>query len=198
MLAGSTAVYLQNVRGLSRLHAGLYMLPTAIMLIVFAPLSGRLVGRVGARPSMVAGGLAVVASGVMLTGLAAGTSVPLLLGAYAVFGFGFALVSPPIANTAVSGMPPAQAGVAAAVATTSRQVGITLGVAVLGAVAGDGIGPGFAYDTRPAWWIVAALGLAVAALGYLTTTGWARDTARRTAERLGSLRSTTSARTDGV
>jgi EmrB/QacA subfamily drug resistance transporter len=181
-------LYLQDVRGLSPLQTGLYMLPTAIMLIVFAPLSGRLVGRVGARPSMVAGGLAVLASGLMLTRLAPGTSVPFLLSAYAVFGFGFALVSPPIANTAVSGMPPAQAGVAAAVATTSRQVGITLGVAVLGAVAagglGGGIGSAFAHATRPGWWIVAALGLAVAALGYLTTTGWARSTARRTAQRL--------------
>jgi EmrB/QacA subfamily drug resistance transporter len=181
-------LYLQDVRGLPPLHAGLYMLPTATMMIVFAPLSGRLVGRFGARPSMVAGGLALLASGLMLTGLAAGTSVPFLLGAYAVFGFGFALVSPPIANTAVSGMPPAQAGVAAAVATTSRQVGLTLGVAVLGAVAAGGlggeIGPGFAHATRPGWWIVAALGLAASGLGYLTTTAWARDTARRTAERL--------------
>jgi EmrB/QacA subfamily drug resistance transporter len=181
-------LYLQDVRGLSPLHAGLYMLPTATMMVVFAPLSGRLVGRFGARPSTLAGGVAVLTSGLMLTGLAPGTSVPFLLSAYAVFGFGFALVSPPIANTAVSGMPPAQAGVAAAVATTSRQVGITLGVAVLGAVAGGGlvggIGRGFAQATRPGWWIVAALGLAVAALGYLTTTGWARDTARGTAERL--------------
>jgi EmrB/QacA subfamily drug resistance transporter len=181
-------LYLQDVRGLSPLHAGLYMLPTAMMMIVFAPVSGRLVGRLGARPSMLAGGLAVLAGGLMLTGLAPGTSVPFLLSAYAVFGFGFALVSPPIANTAVSGMPPAQAGVAAAVATTSRQVGITLGVAVFGAVAGGGvgggIGRGFAQATRPGWWIVAALGVAVAALGYLTTTAWARDTARRTAQRL--------------
>jgi hypothetical protein len=67
--------------------------------------------------------------------------------------------------------------VAAAVASTSRQVGITLGVAVFGAVAGGGSG-------GSVWWIVVALGLAVAVLGYLTTTGWARDTARRTAERL--------------
>jgi MFS family permease len=164
------------------------MLPTATMMIVVAPISWRLVGRFGGRPSMVAGGLAVLASGLMLTGLAPDTPVPFLLSAYAVFGLGFALVSPPIANTAVSGMPPAQAGVAAAVATTGRQVGITLGVAVLGAVAGAGlggeIGGGFAHATRPGWWIVAALGLAVAALGYLTTTGWARETARRTAERL--------------
>ena len=181
-------LYLQDVRGLSPLHAGLYMLPAAAMMTIVAPLSGRLVGRFGARPSMLAGGLVVMVSGLMLTGLAPDTPVPFLLGAYAVFGFGFALVSPPIANTAVSGMPPAQAGVAAAVATTSRQVGITLGVALFGAVAGAGaggvIGPGFASATRPGWWIVAALGLAVAALGWLTTTGWARETARRTAERL--------------
>jgi EmrB/QacA subfamily drug resistance transporter len=177
-------LYLQDVRGLSPLHAGLYMLPTATMMTVVAPLSGRLVGRFGARPSMVAGGVAVSAGGLMLTALDPGTSAPFLLGAYAVFGFGFALVSPPIANTAVSGMPPAQAGVAAAVATTSRQVGITLGVAVLGAVAGAATNPGFAHATRPGWWIVATLGLAVAALGYVTTSGWAMETARRTAQRL--------------
>src|SRR4029450_2915984 len=103
-------LYLQDVRGLSPLHAGLYLLPTATMMIVFAPLSrgpggrcGRLLARDGARPSMVAGGLAVMAGGLMLTGLAPGTSVAFLLSAYAVFGLGFALVSPPIANTAVSG-----------------------------------------------------------------------------------------------
>jgi predicted MFS family arabinose efflux permease len=175
-------LYLQDVRGLSPLQAGLYMLPTATMMIVFAPVSGRLVGRFGARPSMLAGGVAVLAAGLMLTGLAPSTSVPFLLGAYAVFGFGFALVSPPIANTAVSGMPPAQAGVAAAVATTSRQVGITLGVAVFGAIVAAG--GGLAQATRPGWWIVAALGLAVAVLGYVTTTGWACETARRTAEHL--------------
>jgi EmrB/QacA subfamily drug resistance transporter len=181
-------LYLQDVRGLPALDAGLCMLPTAAMMIVFAPVSGRLTGRFGARPAMCAGGLAVMASGLMLTGLAPGTPVPYLLGAYAVFGLGFALVSPPIASTAVSGMPPAQAGVASAVATTSRQVGLTLGVAVFGVVAGCGpggqIGRGFAHATRPGWWVVAALGLTVAALGYLTTTGWARGTARRTAQRL--------------
>jgi EmrB/QacA subfamily drug resistance transporter len=177
-------LYLQDVRGLSPVQAGLSMLPTATMMIVFAPLSGRLVGRFGARPSMLAGGVAVLAGGLMLTGLAPHTSMPYLLGAYAVFGLGFALVSPPIANTAVSGMPPAQAGVAAAVATTSRQVGLTVGVAVFGAVVAGGVGPAFAQATRPGWWIVAALGLAVAVLALLTTTGWANETARRTAERL--------------
>jgi MFS family permease len=126
----------------------------------------------------------------LLASLAAGTPVPYLLCAYAVFGLGFALVSPPIANTAVSGMPPAQAGVASAVATTSRQVGLTLGVAIFGILVGDGagygneLGPGFAAASHRGWWIVAALGFSVAALGHLTTTRRAQETARRTAARL--------------
>jgi MFS family permease len=131
----------------------------------------------------------VTVSGALLTSLAPGTALVYLLCAYAVFGVGFSLVSPPIANTAVSGMPPAQAGVASAVATTSRQVGLTLGVAIFGILVGEGVGhgnevgPGFAAASHRAWWIVAALGLVVAALGHLTTTRWAQDTARRTAER---------------
>jgi hypothetical protein len=82
-------------------------------------------------------------------------------------------------------MPPAQAGVAAAVASTSRQVGATLGVAVLGAVAASSATSGFAIGTHPGWWIVAALGLAVAILGLITTTPWAAATARRTASLFG-------------
>jgi MFS family permease len=183
-------LYLQDVRGLSALHAGLYMLPTAAMMIIFSPISGHLTGRFGARPATIAGGLIVTVSGALLTSLAPDTALVYLLCAYAVFGVGFSLVSPPIANTAVSGMPPAQAGVASAVATTSRQVGLTLGVAIFGILVGEGVGhgnevgPGFAAASHRAWWIVAALGLVVAALGHLTTTRWAQDTARRTAERL--------------
>jgi Na+/melibiose symporter-like transporter len=183
-------LYLQDVRGLSPLHAGLYMLPMAGMMFVFAPISGQMVGRFGSRVPLVAGGVAVMISALMLTGLAPGTSTVDLIAAYLIFGFGSGMVNPPITNTAVSGMPPAQAGVAAAVASTSRQVGMTLGVAVVGAIAGGGlagaIGPGFAAATHPGWWIVAALGLVVAVLGFATTTGWAHRTARATAERFPS------------
>ena len=102
----------------------------------------------------------------MLTEITRTTSPGYLLVAYAIFGLGSGLVNPPITNTAVSGMPPAQAGVAAAVASTSRQVGMTLGVAVLGAVAGEQRhARDFAAATHPGWWIVAALGVAVAILG---------------------------------
>ena len=122
----------------------------------------------------------------MLTRLSAGTSHAYLLIAYVIFGLGFGLVNPPITNTAVSGMPPAQAGVAAAVASTSRQVGQTLGVAVIGAVAGGGIsgalGREFAHATHPGWWIIVVLGLAVLGVGLLSTTRWALATASRVAE----------------
>jgi MFS family permease len=183
-------IYLQNVRGLSPVHAGLYTLPMAGMMFVFAPISGRLVGRFGARMPLLAGGAALTVSALMLTRLAPGSTVAYLILAYVVFGFGAGMVNPPITNTAVSGMPPAQAGVAAAVASTSRQVGMTLGVAVVGAIAGGGVGGalgrGFAAATHPAWWIIVGLGLGVLALGFATTTDWAHRTARAAAERLPS------------
>jgi hypothetical protein len=80
-------------------------------------------------------------------------------------------------------MPPAQAGVAAAVASTSRQVGSTLGVAIVGAAVSVGaaaaIGPGFAAASHAGWWIITVLAFAVLVLGLVTTTRWAYDSAQR-------------------
>lgn len=79
------------------------------------------------------GGLGLGAGSLMLVSLSAHTSLGWLLAAYCVFGAGFGAVNPPITDSAVSGMPASQAGVAAAVATTRRMIGQTLGVAVVGA-----------------------------------------------------------------
>ena len=104
------------------------------------------------------------------------------------FGIGWGLVNPPIPNTAVSEIPASQAGVASAIASTSRQVGMTLGVAVIGAIAGGtlsgALGPSFAAATHAGWWICSTLGLVCLVLGFLTTTTWAEKTARDAAERL--------------
>jgi EmrB/QacA subfamily drug resistance transporter len=180
-------LYLQGVRHLSPFHAGLYMLPMAGMVLVFAPISGRLVARRGPRPSLMAAGAALTVASVMLTPLTPTTSTGYLLGAYFLFGIGSGLVNPPITNTAVSGMPASQAGVASAIASTSRQVGMTLGVAVIGAIAGGTIsgalGPSFAAATHAGWWICVGLGATILLLSWLTTTAWAEKTARETAER---------------
>ncbi|MFG3048659.1 MFS transporter [Streptomyces sp. NPDC048241] len=184
-----STLYLQNVRGLDALHAGLWMLPMAVPTLLCAPLSGRLVGSRGPRLPLLIAGAAMTASGLLFALFEAETSdVTLFLG-YVLFGIGFGFVNAPITNTAVSGMPRAQAGVAAAVASTSRQLGQTLGVAVIGAVLAAGIGSSPYRDTfvsaaRPGWWILAACGAAVLILGLLTSGRWAHRTAERTAERL--------------
>ncbi|WP_329369641.1 MFS transporter [Streptomyces sp. NBC_00669] len=170
-------LYLQNTRGLSALGAGLYMVPMAVMCLVFAPLSGRLVGARGPRLPLVLAGITMTASGVLFAGFDAETDNVKLFTAYVLFGIGFGLINAPITNTAVSGMPRAQSGVAAAVASTSRQVGQALGVAVLGAALAAGLHAG-------AWWIITGCGAAVLLLGILTTGRWARGTAERTASEL--------------
>jgi EmrB/QacA subfamily drug resistance transporter len=180
-------LYLQEVRALSPLRAGLCLLPMAVMVLVCAPLSGRLVGSRGPRPPLLAAGVGLIVAVAMLTQLQADSSIEYVLLAYTVFGVGFGLVNPPITNTAVSGMPAAQAGVAAAVASTSRQVGLTMGVALAGAIAGgstalNGSAAGFTAATRPAWWTILGAVVAVLVLAVVSTTRWAEGTARRIAE----------------
>ncbi|MFJ2261368.1 MFS transporter [Streptomyces sp. NPDC087844] len=184
-----STLYLQNVRGLSALDAGLWMLPMAAMTFVCAPLSGRLVGNRGPRLSLLVAGTAMTVSGVLFAALEAETANVTLVIGYVLFGLGFGFVNAPITNTAVSGMPRAQAGVAAAVASTSRQIGQTLGVAVIGAVLASGVGTSsyrgaFVSAARPAWWIIAACGLSVLVVGAVSSGRWARRTAERTANRL--------------
>ncbi|QEV06279.1 MFS transporter [Streptomyces prasinus] len=184
-----STLYLQNVRGLSALEAGLWMLPMALPTFLCAPLSGRLVGNRGPRlPLLIAGG-SMTAAGLLFALFEAETSDVTLAVGYVLFGVGFGFVNAPITNTAVSGMPRAQAGVAAAVASTSRQLGQALGVAVIGAVLAAGVGSSsyaerFVQASRPDWWILTACGLAVLVVGAATSGRWARATARRTAERL--------------
>jgi len=178
-------LYLQEARGLSALQAGVCTLPLALMTLIFAPLSGRLVGSRGPRDPLLVAGAAMCAGALMLVDLDTGTSLVWVLASYLVFGLGFGLVNAPITNTALSGMPRSQAGVAAAIASTSRQVGAALGVAVVGSVLSSGlVGPltsGFAAASHPAWWVVAGCGLAVLGVGALTTGSWAIGTAARTA-----------------
>ncbi|EGX56135.1 efflux protein [Streptomyces zinciresistens K42] len=186
-----STLYLQNVRGLDALHAGLWMLPMAVPMFLCAPLSGRLVGNRGPRLPLLVAGVAMTAACALFAVFRAETSDAVLVLGYALFGIGFGFVNAPITNTAVSGMPRAQAGVAAAVASTSRQLGQTLGVAVVGAVLAAGVGTSayresFVRAAGPAWWVLTGCGLLVLVVGALTSGRWARGTAERTAGMLAS------------
>jgi EmrB/QacA subfamily drug resistance transporter len=177
-------LYLQEGRGYSALHAGLLTLPMAAMIFLFAPVSGRLVGTRGPRLPLVLAGLATAAGFVLLTRLTDTTPLAYQLACYVVLGLGCGLVNAPIANTAVSGMPDSQAGVAASIASASRQTGNALGVAVTGSIVAGVPASGLASASHAAWAVLAACGLAVAALGYASTTRRALGTARRVREML--------------
>jgi len=182
------SLYLQDVRGFGALHAGLLLAPMALMMLIFAPLSGRIVGSRGPRLPFVVAGIGIMTSGAGLTMLADQTAIGWLTATYVLFGIGFGMVNTPITNNAVSGMPRSQAGVAAAVASTSRQIGQSLGVAVIGSAVTSRIhGPlavSFAAASHVGWWIVAGCGGAVFVLGIVTTTKRAVRTAAETAARL--------------
>ncbi|OZD14756.1 MFS transporter [Rhodococcus sp. 06-156-3C] len=184
-------LYLQDVRGYSPLHAGLYTLPMALMTLILAPISGRLTGSRGPRTSLVVAGVGFIVSSLMLTQLTATTSFAWLALPYLVFGIGFGMVNAPITNTAVSGMPRSQAGVASAVASTSRQVGQSLGVAVVGSIVTAGLvgtfADGFVDAARSAWVVMTGAGIIVLALAFVTTGSWARGTAERVADRSSEL-----------
>jgi EmrB/QacA subfamily drug resistance transporter len=180
------SLYLQDERGFSAMHTGLIYLPVAVGALIFSPLSGRLVGRFGSRPSLLIAGTLITAATLMLTRLTATTAVWQLLAIFAVFGIGFSMVNAPITNAAVSGMPTDRAGAASAVASTSRQVGVSLGVALCGSVAGAAIatsGADFAIAARPLWLICAGLALLIIALAVYSTSA----RALRSAERLAPL-----------
>jgi predicted MFS family arabinose efflux permease len=154
------SLYLQQERGFAPLQAGLCTLPLAAMMVFTAPISGRLVGKHGPPPALACAGSGFLVSTLMLTGLGPATPLALLLFAYALFGVGLGMVNPAITNSAVAGMPLSQAGVAAAIASTGRQVGAALGVAVAGTVVNTARAGGveFSRATHPIWWIMTGCG----------------------------------------
>jgi MFS family permease len=178
------SLYLQAERGYSAMHTGLIYLPIAIGALLLSPLSGRLVGRYGARPSLLTAGVLITTASFMLTFLTATTPVWALLVVFAVFGMGFSMVNAPVTNAAVSGMPVDRAGAASAVTSTSRQIGVSIGVALCGSVIGTSLpsrGLDFMSAARPLWFMCVGLGVVIIVLGFLSTAPRALASAQRLA-----------------
>jgi DHA2 family methylenomycin A resistance protein-like MFS transporter len=136
-------LFLQSVQHRSPLGAGVALLPVFASLAVIAPLSGRLVGRIGARWPIIVG-LLVAAVGLGLLGALSSTvSYPaLLLPAFLAWGIGLGVLTPAVVAASVSAVAAERSGLASAVNNTARQTGGAIGVAVAGAVAGQ---PGAAH-----------------------------------------------------
>jgi MFS family permease len=181
-------LYLQEVRRFSALHAGLCTLPLALCGIVMPPIAGRLSASRGNRLPLLVAATCMLVGALLLTGLAADTSMAVIFCSYVVFGIGLGSVNAPITNTMISGMPPAQAGVAAGIAATSRQVGATIGVALAGAVVATSssklFGSDLARATHAVWWLLVGFAAVMFIIALVTTTTWALSTARATTARL--------------
>ncbi|MER6361355.1 MFS transporter [Kitasatospora sp. NPDC001527] len=145
--------YTQSVRGYSALEAGVLMLPLAAAQLVFAPRARLVVDRFGIRATCAVGMLFIAVGflGYLLLGATTPIWVLVVLGL--LMGTGMAHVMPPITVAIMGSLPREKAGAGSAVNNTFRQVGGSLGVAVLGAVLStvyrDGMSDGLARLPSP-------------------------------------------------
>ncbi|KNB53086.1 hypothetical protein AC230_09570 [Streptomyces caatingaensis] len=171
-----TALYLQNPLRMSASRAGLWMLVPAGALALSSVCAARLARRCGGRPLLAGAGGALAVSGVLTALLTADSSWGLLAVEYVLFGVGVGLATPLIITAGVSGLPADRAGLASGMITTFGRSSFAMGVAVLGAILNAGLrgapltdASAFTSAVRPAWWILAAGGVATALLGLLVT-----------------------------
>jgi len=126
--------FMQSVMGYSALETGVRLLPMAAAQMVIAPLSAKLVERVGTKV-IVTTGLVTAAIGLLLgSRLSAGATYGDVVVALVILAAGLAMVMPPATESIMGSLPPAKAGVGSAVNDTTREIGAALGVAVLGSV----------------------------------------------------------------
>jgi EmrB/QacA subfamily drug resistance transporter len=127
-----SSLYLQQVLGLSPLHAGLTFLPMALTIMVVARSAGKLVGRFGVRAVLGSGLLMMTAGMLLFTKMAVGGSAIVYVivpGVLTAAGIGMSIVPSTIAAT--QGAKQGQQGLASGLVNTSRQIGGGLGIAVL-------------------------------------------------------------------
>ena len=128
------SLYMQNVLGYSAVQAGAAFLPMTVLIILIAPVAGRLSDRFGSRGLITAGMLLVAAQLVIFSRLDADASYWTLLPGLVLGGVGITLAMTPSAAAATRAVPVEKAGVGSAVLNAFRQVGGSIGIALLGAI----------------------------------------------------------------
>jgi MFS family permease len=127
------------VLGYSPTQAGAAFLPMTVLIIVVAPQAGRLADRFGAR-AFVGGGLLLVSvSLAIFSQLTTDSTFWTLLPAMVIGGIGMAATMTPTTAAAMGAVQRDKAGVGSAVLNSSRQVGGSLGIAIMGAIVAAGI-----------------------------------------------------------
>jgi EmrB/QacA subfamily drug resistance transporter len=130
-------IYMQTYLGWSPVQAGAALLPWTVMIVIFAPIAGKLSDRVGSRWLMAGGMTTVAACCLLLSTTGLHSSFWNLLPAFLLGGLGMSFVMTPMSAAAMGAAPVAKAGVASGVLNTFRQVGVALGIAIMGAIVTD-------------------------------------------------------------
>ena len=128
------ALYMQNILGYSALEAGVRFLPTTLIIMVIAPISGRLADRIGPRWPIVVGMAMIAISLYLFSRISDGSTFSDILPSFAILGAGIGLTMSPMSTAAMNAVPKTKAGVASGVLSMFRMIGGTFGVAALGAL----------------------------------------------------------------
>ncbi len=128
------SLYMQNILGYSAVQAGAAFLPMTLLIIVVAPMAGKASDRLGSRGLMTAGMILLSVQLLLFSRLSANASFWNLLPALLIGGVGMACTMTPSAAAATRSVPVDKAGVGSAVLNSARQVGGTMGIAVMGAI----------------------------------------------------------------
>jgi EmrB/QacA subfamily drug resistance transporter len=162
------SLYMQNILGYSAVQAGAAFLPLTLLVVVVAPVAGRLSDRLGSRALMAIGMTLVTIELLYFSRLGVHESYWTLVPGMLLGGVGMPLVMTPASAAALSGVPVDKAGVGSAVLNTSRQVGGSLGVALMGTIMAHEIGGSRAHEAFVHGFSVALLvAAAIAATGVL-------------------------------
>ena len=128
------AIYMQDVLGYNALEAGVRFLPTTVLIVIIAPLAGRVTDRVGALWPIASGLAILTVSMFMFARIDAATTFSDLLVPFMLMGVGIALTMSPMSTAAMNAVSQHKAGVASGILTMSRMIGGSVGIAASGAI----------------------------------------------------------------
>ncbi len=127
-------IYMQTLRGWSPIQSGAALLPWTLLIVIFAPIAGKLSDHVGSRWLMTAGMATVGLCCLELSTVTVDSSFWHMLPGFVLGGLGMAFVMTPMSAAVMGAAPVDKAGVASGVLNTFRQVGVALGIAITGAI----------------------------------------------------------------
>ena len=128
------SLYMQNILGYSAVQTGAAFLPMTVLIVLVAPIAGKTSDRLGSRGLMTGGMILLSVQLLLLSQLSATSSFWNLLPAFLIGGVGMAMTMTPSAAAATRSVPVDKAGIGSAVLNSARQVGGTMGVALMGAI----------------------------------------------------------------